>query len=51
MIGLGSDNNFFIMSNEKALTIVILLDKYYLKDDSDHLYHIKIKDCMQVDPV
>ena len=38
------------MSNEKALTIVILLDKYYLKADSDHLY-LQIKDYLQVDPV
>ena len=50
MIGLGSDNNFFIMSNEKALTIVILLDKYYLKADNDHMY-LKIKDYVQADPV
>ena len=50
MIGLGSDNNFFIMSNEKALTIVILLNKYYLKADSDHLY-LQLKDHVQVDPV
>ena len=50
MIGLGSDNNFFIMSNEKASTIVILLDKYYLKADSDHMY-LMIKYCVQVDPV